>query len=474
MGLNDFQSLIDTCIRPQLSGLSYSSGGAVDRYESIYAALSRFALANSLSKRELVGLFKAGMLRDFSRSKDLGNIGIINTEQMMSCLAISKSQLDEMFWSWRSKFKDSICCPYFRYCSICASAHRHYTVFQAEGLIKCPFHSLPLKDCCDYCGKSMCYEWSGPLLSHPFRCAYCMEPLGSRQGKIVFFDLHTITRAHRMAWANGQRNLGKTLNYSPLEGCPGYIVCGSRSGDFDQWCAMANLPLHGREWNDRNWSSCAGYIQIRGPRVKSLGKRGLANNGSIDPEITTYLMQCMKSILRHLRKSWHIKNLPYNPPEAFQTRRQEAYNLLLRHWCGSSSNLRVSDRREGPKHSISVITMWLRSAVNSADAYAVPSSVTTWFLAHRFCNWVVESIATVARMIDRPPSIPDSCLLEQIQCPQKPLWLLAFIEPASYISYRVLHYYHYSACLSSEEDWFGSSDEKGSRLTLMPICGSCF
>lgn len=461
MEFNNSYGLINSYSRPQLSGLSYSSGGAVDRYESVYAALSRFTLANTLTKRELVDLFKVGMLRGSSGSQNLGNMGLINAKQMMNCLAISSSQLGEMFFSWRSKIKASFYCPYFRYCSICASAHRHYTVFQAEGLSKCPFHSLPLKASCDYCGESMLYKWSGPLLSHPFRCAYCLGPLGSRKGSIVFFDLHTSTRSYRMARANGQRNLEQTLNNGPVEECPGYIVCGSRTGDFDQWCAMNNLPLYGHEWNDRNWSSRAGYIQIRGARVKSLGKRGVINKQNVHPQIATNLMLCLKSILRHLRKRWRIACISSNIPDGFQKQRLEAYYLLLRHWYGNSSNLRARGKRGTCNHTISVINAWLRCAINNADAYAVPLNVSSWFLAHQFCDWVVESIATTARIVELPHLIPGAYLLEQLQCPQKPLWLVAFIEPASYISYRVLHYYHYSACLSSEEAWFGSSVEVG-------------
>lgn len=445
---------------------TYSSGGIVDRYESIYAAVSRFALANTLSTRELVNLFKSRMLSHHSGPKGLGDMILINAEQAMRWFGVSQSQLDEMFFCWRPGFISPVVCPYFRYCSICASAHRHYTIFQAEALSRCPFHSLPLRTTCAYCSKIMLYTWTSTLLSHPFRCAHCREPLGVQHGHIVFFDLHTLTRAQRMAWANGHRTTARSLNDGVVEECPGYIVCGSRGGDFDQWCAMTDLPLYGHDWDDKDWSSCAGYIQIRGARVRSPRKPHSTIAANSLPEVASYLVQCLKSILRHLRKRWHIAHLSADTRDGLHRHREDAYRLLRRHWCGNSSESCRGSEGGGSSVSLSVINTWLCGAAKSADAHAVPLSVTAWFLTHQFCDWVVESIATIARMIDRPPSIPDTCLLEQIQRPRKPLWLVAFVEPASYISYRVLHYHHYPACLSSEEAGVGSSDSDQSTAVV--------
>lgn len=464
---NSPQCLINADPLPQMVEPNYMSGGAVDRYESIYAVLSRFTLANALSKRTVVGLFKSRGLRNYSRAKGLEDMASINAEQMMRWLQVSQSQLNEMFLSWRPGFKVPVCCLYFRYCSICASAHRHYTIFQVEALSRCPFHSLPLQTTCAYCSKTMLYNWHSTLLSHPFRCAHCREPLGVKHGNIVFFDLHTLTRAHRIAWANGQRTTARSLNGGVVEECPGYIVCGSRGGDFDQWCAMANLPLYGHDWNEKDWSSCGGYIQIRGARIRSPHKRSSTNAASSLPEVASYLVQCLKSILRHLRKRWHIAHLSASTRDGLQRLREGAYCLLLRHWCGNPIESDIGSYGKKSSVSLSVINTWLCGSAKSADAHAVPLSVTDWFLTHQFCDWVVESIATVARMIDRPPSIPDTCLLEQIQRPRKPLWLVAFVEPASFTSYRVLHYHHYSACLSSEEAWFGSSDG-GKSAAVVP------
>lgn len=331
------QWLLNNDLPLRLAKVNYSSGGVVDRYESIYAVLSRFSLANTLSKRKVVDLFRSRMLTKYSGARGLGDRSLIDAEQMKRWLVVSKSQINEMFFSWRPGLKAPVCCPYLRYCTICASAHRHYTIFQAEALRRCPFHSLPLRTTCAYCGESMLYNWNSTLLSHPFRCAHCREPLGVRRGTVVFFDLHTMTRAHRIAWANGQRSAVQTLNSGAVEECSGYIVCGSRGGDFDQWCSMANLPLYGHDWNDKDWSSCAGYIQIRGARVRSLHKQCSANAVNIHPEVASYLVQCLKSILRHLRKRWHIEHLSANTRDGLHRHREDAYRLLWRHWCGNSS-----------------------------------------------------------------------------------------------------------------------------------------
>lgn len=469
MDRNSPHCLISSDLPLQMDQMEYSSGGVIDRYESIYAVLSRFALANTLSKRQLVDLFTPRVVTHYSGRRGLGDLRSINPEQVMRRLRVSESQLNEMFFSWHPVLQAAVSCLYFRYCSICASVHRHYTVFQAETLSRCPFHSLPLRTNCAYCGESVRYSWSSTLLSFPFRCARCREPLGVKHGRKVFFDLYTAERAHRLAWVNGQRTAVQSkeadvcANGTAEKVCPGYLVCGARNGDFDQWCVMANLPLCGRNWADKDWSSFAGYIQVRGARVRAQRKRIPGDASIASPEISGYLMQCLKSILRNLRKCWKIERQPFgnvgsvDPKNSLQRYREEAYSLLLRHWCGKTSQPNWHGDRVGNSVSLSVINNWLSAAENTADAQAGPAGVIAWFLAHQFCDWVVESIAAIARMIERPPSIPDNCLLEQIQWPQKPLWLVAFIESAACTSYRVIHYHHYPSCLSSMDVWFGSN-----------------
>lgn len=472
MSGNSLLDLINTDLSNQLSKLYCSPGGVIDPHESIYAVMSRFALANTLSKRDLADLFKSRVLRSYLGPKGLNDITSINSEQVMRRLEISQSQLNEMFLPRHPGLQRAVCCLYFRYCSICASAHRHYTVFQAEALSRCPFHSLPLRTTCAYCGESMLYNWSSTLLSCPFRCAHCREALGVKHGSRVFFDLHTTERAHRLAWVNGHRTEVRSLKQTTDSGsgtgereCPGYLVYGSSHGSFDQWCAMVKLPLYGRNWIDKDWSRCAGYIQIRGARIRTLRKRHADETAHSHPEVASYLMQCLKSILRNLRNRWNIGHghQPYgnggvvDTQDGWQRHREEAYNLLSRHWYGSFES-RMGGDGGSNRPALSMIKKWLSNSGDSADTQAMPTSVYTWFRVHQFCDWVVESIATIARMIDRPPSIPDSCLVEQIQRPQKPLWLVAFIESAAYTSYRVLHYQHYPDCLSSAEVWFGSND----------------
>jgi len=468
---NSLLYLINADQSPSLTHLSYASGGVIDRYESIYAVLCRFALANTLRKRELIDLFKSRTPSLHTSAKGLNDLTLINSEQIIRRLGVSKLQLNEMFLSWHPGLQAAVCCLYFRYCPICASAHRHYTVFQAEALSRCPVHSLPLRTTCVYCGESMFYNWSSTLLSCPFRCAHCREPLGVKHGSRVFFDLHTTERAHRLAWVNGQRTAVRSLNKATVSGsgvgkneCPGYVVCGSQGGDFDQWCTMVNVPLYGRNWNDKDWSSCAGYIQIRGARVRMPHKRQADHAANSRSEVASYLMQCLKSILRHLRKCWRIAPQPFGHErylyfrDGLQKHREEAYSLLLRHWYGRFSQSHMGDDGRSNSVSLSMINNWLCDSANSVNAQTAPSWVNVWFLVHQFCDWVVESIATIAQMIDRPSSVSDSFLLEQIQRPRKPLWFVAFIESASYTSYRVLHYHHYPACLSSAEAWFGSND----------------
>jgi hypothetical protein len=122
------------------------------------------------------------------------------------------------------------------------------------------------------------------------------------------------------------------------------------------------------------------------------------------------------------------------------------------HW-GKDSSYNV--------HSVSVIKVWLISISQSARAHPVPESINVWFFAHRFCDWVLGSIEFIARTIDRPRAVTGEHLIAQVRALHKPIWLVAFIDPASYTSFRVLHHYQYPCCLSSPSQWYGSEGRGG-------------
>jgi hypothetical protein len=66
----------------------------------------------------------------------------------------------------------------FRYCEPCLREGFHSTLFQIEGLIKCPRHGVPLRSQCLHCGsRTMRLALQKLSFLAPFHCGECGRPL---------------------------------------------------------------------------------------------------------------------------------------------------------------------------------------------------------------------------------------------------------------------------------------------------------
>lgn len=67
-----------------------------------------------------------------------------------------------------------------RYCKACVTSGYQSVYCQIDGLATCPIHGLPLLEECTACGApTPRYAFTHLVISNPYRCSACDEPLGS-------------------------------------------------------------------------------------------------------------------------------------------------------------------------------------------------------------------------------------------------------------------------------------------------------
>ncbi|MFK3797084.1 hypothetical protein [Pseudomonas sp. NPDC088444] len=419
-------------------------------------------MANSLSKPELAAIFKSRVLAGPTPSQGLGSKLSVRPDQLSRILSISLAQINNMFYRWRPTPQNSTS-PSFRYCAICASARRHYTVFQLEGLRTCPLHHVPLRTACSACDQPMLYGWSSKLLNIPFACGHCRTLLGAQQGRRIFFDLHTDLRARTLAKVNGCDVSGFPQDRHSAEAvavCQGYLVYGNPPESEEEWREMAQLPLSALGVEQRDWHCREGYNQIRGPRGRSGAADRVTDLSSRIEEISRYLMQCLKCFFRHKRKVWRLTHPRFGGvrrPEItlklLDYRRELGYELLWQHWYGSSPGTLEVDRQTRDVNRL--IQKWLRAAEFENSVCNAPARVQVWLVTHKFFSWVIESLEAVSRITESPQAGLANYPSPGLQWPRRPLWLIEFVESPLSSSYRVVRHQHLACCLSSETVWYG-------------------
>lgn len=443
------------------SGISYSSGGVVDRYESIYAVLCRFATANTLSHQNLLSLFRSSMSTSGARSYGLESLLSVKIGLVEQLLDINKAQLYEMFLTPHHVGRNVFICPYLRYCPICASSLRHYAIFQLESLRLCPFHSLPLQIACCACGASALYLWEEPLFNDPFCCVKCHVSLAVLHGGVVYFDLNTVARSRKLVqvFHRGEESVRESGNAPMLSDASdiwrGYVVRSPCRVSMEHWLAMTALPLQGRTLIDLDWTHCNGYIQIRGPRLRAeVNAKDRYAEGA--GEIVHDLQQCLKSILRNLRRRWGVKQRDFahevgeGIDRELQACRASAYLTLLNYWCvddvASSTTWTFGQRRS----AYTKIIVWLDEHESIDRNVSSSRKIRNWLMMHRFCGEVSELIVAIAQAADGPLNKRDSVAVDQMCKPKKSIWAVTLTGQQSATPHRVVFHHQYPSCLSSE------------------------
>lgn len=430
--------------------LQYVLIGKIDRFESIYSVLCRFASLNSLSGQAIRSLFKSeSRARKGGVVSSLENLSSVNTVELERSVGATQSQVFEMFLV-PSYTLNALICPYLRFCPICISARKHYAIFQWEWLAACPFHAVRLRAACVNCGSAIIYKWASELFDSPFCCPRCQVSLGAQQGRVGYFDVYNRARFHaidsiytRLRGVPSPRG-ADTCRTEPLIG---FLVFCPTEYIAERWYHMAELPLEGLSLDEVNWRHNAGYIQVRGlsPKTRkqaitavTLDRSGLVRD----------LLCCLKAILRNLRRirrreqSQSLAATIY--PSDQELQRKEAYRLLQQCWCGKV--LRGRYTRDG---MMQIIEAWLDRQIGDACKPQCFIAVIPWLVTHLFCGQVVDSIATASQIVDAPPELLNGFSMDLAIVRCKPLWYVALTVYPSVISYRVIHHYQYPSSLWS-------------------------
>lgn len=424
--------------------------GMIDRFESIYSVLCRFASVNSLSGQAIMRLFKSQWRARKGFTYGLEHLGSVNLFEVERNVGATQSQIFEMFLVPSYTLTASMC-PYLRFCPICMGGRKHYAIFQWERLINCPFHSVRLRAACDNCGSPMLYGWTTSLFDYPFCCPHCQASLGALQGRVGFFDVHSLSRSHAISSV-----------YAKLRGVPSRMRADDRSSELSlglgfvvfcpmddiaaRWYDMAELPLQGLSLDDVNWLHRAGYIQVRG---LSKARRRIVATDTLDrSELVSDLLCCLKAILRNLRRIRRreqyqsLRSTLFLSDQELPHRRKEAYCLLLECWCGKALNGRYT--YEGMKQTIEA---WLdRQRVETCEPRCF-LGVTPWLLMHVFCGQVVDTIATVSQFVYGPSELLQGFTMSLAIVIRKPMWYVALTVAPSVVSYRVIHHYQFPSSL---------------------------
>jgi hypothetical protein len=424
----------------------------IDRFESIYSVLGRFALINSLSGQAVLTLLKSKS-RTLKGAFVVGleNLSSVNTIELERCVGASQAQVFEMFLV-PSYSLNALICPYFRFCPVCISARKHYAIFQWERLATCPFHSVRLRSACLNCGSSIVYEWAIELFDSPFCCPRCQASLSAQQNHVGYFDVHNRAWFHALNSTYTKLRGAASYRLSKADNCNdeslmGFLVFSSAKHIVEGWYHLEKLPLQGLTLDEINWQHHSGYIQIRGfsPKTKkqTVTERAFDRSGLVRD-----LMPCLKAILRNLRRirrreqSQSLRSNLYAFDHELLCRREEAYGLLLQCWCGKPQRGRYTS--EGMRLTIEG---WLNRQVSTSCEPRCFLAVTPWLITHLFCGQVMESIAAVTQVVIGPPELLDNFSMSLSMVRSKPLWYVALMSAFSVVSFRVIHHHQFRSSL---------------------------
>jgi hypothetical protein len=423
---------------------------AVERFESIYAVLSRFQCVNVLSGTAIRLLFGARVRTRKGINIGLEDLASVDSWRLERLLGVSQLQIIEMFLIPRYHLFSSVTCPYLRVCPICIGSQKHYTIFQLQRLSTCPFHSVPLRTSCRFCGSQSLYQWTGTLFDAPFCCSKCQRSLAAQQGQAGFFDLKTPARSKKidLLYAVLRKGGGVHGGLDPARAiCSGYWVCCPETISDKRGNALTQLPLQDLSPIEVDWHLRSGFIQIKG--APALHRRHKGQVEAVERrDVVNALRQCLKSILRYLRKlrrrgSVQLSGGLLNSAEKeLRFQREEAYRGVLYCWCGNTLDSKRTRNGLTEAVELSLDQYWER-----APAFKCFQVMMPWFITHLFCGYVFDSIATVSLAVEGTSELLRGGWLEPPTIIRKPLWYVALVAPPSDISFRVIRHYQFPISL---------------------------
>lgn len=397
-------------------------------HESIYTVLSRFAQVTGVPGNAIERGFKSTRRRITQRSGIAGleTLAVLNLSAAVKRLGVSWKVIESMFLRVAPFDQCDVCSPYLRFCTICMGARRHFVFFQREQMHRCPFHHTVLLNRCPACGHHAEYTWGAGLFLLPFCCPACKVPLAGAQMRQSFFDLLT---PHREALFQryGRIPTSTEGSHAANLGCPGFLLTHPKMACLDSF-NQGQPPLLERRVSEVNWSLENGFVQAR----TLLGHNGKLQEAS---EVgIRELIQCLKSILRHVRKAWRLRLLTWCPSRASEEKRG-VYQLFCESWGISQDSIRPE--RAAARLETAVGT-WLACHNDAGDTRHWPRSARAWFTTHSFSSHVLDSLSRCAETSAWSSDVDRGFILAYVAGTHRPIWPLELIHEHDRRSYRLL------------------------------------
>ena len=156
----------------------------ISRYESAYSLLSKFALLNALSAKELAGLLVVrgkGLRSAMCHAPNLAlhDAGSFDLDALTALLHLPERAADDAFLPLPLMSSDCIIHPNLRFCPRCMDRGFHAVLFQLEMMTHCPIHGRKLVTRCPHCKEPIPYRLQRRTFAHPYACPHCKVPLAA-------------------------------------------------------------------------------------------------------------------------------------------------------------------------------------------------------------------------------------------------------------------------------------------------------
>ncbi len=147
-------------------------------FDSAYALLSKFALLNAMTARELVTLIVSRTCGRRTRlikhlDLDLRDSSAIDVPKLAELCHTSEESIKRGFVFGNFPAPRSDCATVLRYCPECLRRGSHVALFQLKFIRRCPIHQILLQEPCPACGGRIPYQLAAAVINEPFRCAHC-------------------------------------------------------------------------------------------------------------------------------------------------------------------------------------------------------------------------------------------------------------------------------------------------------------
>ncbi len=278
-------------------------------YESMYSILSRFGLYNVVKGDSLIKIVKECSDSQPTKCKRIKNLAYLESVGMIGLqelLHLSPQQASFLFLNPTYIDSDRYVAPALRFCPICLSQGRHYTLFQYELIESCPVHGIGLISQCMHCSAIMSYELHAELFKQLYGCWHCGHKLGiERNSQSLRFisapGMERLRSVHQMLATTKNKRISFDIVGPADLHCDNVLQLSQSAQQFAKVETALFHELQELACAPPSQSELLGFPTLR-PSFTPLEQ----TEESLDILVND-LMSISKSIFRNFRKRYRIK-----------------------------------------------------------------------------------------------------------------------------------------------------------------------